>query len=294
MCLGCLACRELCAHDVDVPASLFAGRDLARREVPEVRIAPRREPDGEAAAERVRALAPTWRWSPDAEVLLLVESLPLEPGGEAWLRDVFAALDAMGDEAVGVNSDSVLQTGWTWWERGELSRAESAARHLHIRSGRYRRILAASPEAASFVHLAWPQWELRRGSLGPLTDYAAEAAHRLRPLDDPPVSAWHDPCHLVRYLDAGDGPRRVLAALLGDRLTELPRCRSETVCCGAGGAMGETAADLSEAMARDLLALLDETGAARLITGCPRCQRALEAAALDRAVSIYRVIAESG
>jgi len=293
MCLGCLACRELCEHDVDVPASLFAGRGLARREAPEIRIAPRREPDGEAAAERVRTLAPDWRWSLDAEVLLLVEGIPLDPGGEAWLRDVFAALDAMGDEAVGVNPDSVLQTGWIWWERGELSRAESAARHLHGRSGRYRRILAASPEAASFVHLAWPRWELRRGSLIPLTDYVAEAAVRLRPLDDPPVSAWHDPCHLVRYLEAGDGPRRVLAALLGDRLVELPRRRIETICCGAGGAMEETAPDLSEAMARDLISLLDETAAARLITGCPRCQRALEAVAPDRAVSIYRVMAES-
>ncbi len=58
--------------------------------------------------------------------------------------------------------------------------------------------------------------------------------------------------------------------------------------------MEETAPDLSEAMGRDLLALLDETGAARLITGCPRCHRALAGIAPDRAVSLYAVIAEAG
>ncbi len=293
-CLGCLACQELCRHDVDVPASLFAGRDLARREAPEVRVAQWNELDGEAATARLRALTPDWRWSADTEVLLLVEGIPTEAGGEAWLRDVFAALDVLGDEAVGVNPDAVLQAGWRFWERGEFGRAESAARHLHARAGRYRRILAASPEAASFVQLGWPQWELRRPEVIPLSDYVAEAAPRLTPLVDPPVSAWHDPCHLVRYLDAGDGPRRILSALLGDRLIDLPRTRRETICCGGGGAMEESAPDLSEAMGRDLVALLDETDAARMITGCPRCQRALEAVAPERIVSLYSVIAEAG
>ena len=294
MCLGCLACQELCRHDVDVPGSLFAGRDLARREAPEIRIIRGEEPDGEAAAERLRDLVPDWRWTPDAEVLLLVEGIPLEAGGAEWLRQVFAALDAVGDQAVGVNPDAVLQSGWTSWERGALGQAESSARHLHARAGRYRRILAASPEAASFMRLAWPQWELERPGAGPLTDYLADGAVRLAPLADPPLSAWHDPCHLVRYLDAGDAPRRILAALLGDRFVELPRTRRETVCCGAGGGMEETAPELCDAMARDLLGLLDETGAQRLITGCPRCHRTLAAAAPGRVVSLYQVIAEAG
>jgi Fe-S oxidoreductase len=293
-CLGCRACQELCRHGVDVPASLFAGRDLARREAPEIRVARSEEFDGEVAAARLRVLVPDWRWSADAEVLLLVEGIPMDPGGEAWLGEVFAALDAVGDEAVGVNPDAVLQAGWWFWERGDLGRAESAARHLHSRAGRYRRILAASPEAASFVALGWPQWDLPRPQVIPLSDYLAAAADRIAPLVDPPVSAWHDPCHLVRYLEAGDGPRGILSALLGDRLVELPRSRRETICCGAGGAMEDTAPELSEAMGRDLVALLDESGAARMITGCPRCQRALEAVAPGRAVSLYAVIAEAG
>lgn len=294
MCLGCLACQELCRHGVDVPASLFAGRDLARREAPEVRLVPLEGADSEAATARLKELSPGWRWSPDAEVLLLVEGLPSEAGGEAWLRDVFAALDVIGDEAVGVNPDSVLQAGWRHWERGELGRAESAARHLHARAGRYRRVLAASPEAASFVALGWSQWELSRPEVIPLTDYLADVSKGLLPVTDSPLSAWHDPCHLVRYLEAGGGPRQVLSALLGDRLLDMPRAGRETVCCGGGGAMEDTAPDLSEAMARDLIALMDETGAERLITGCPRCQRALEAVAPQRVVSIYKLIAEVG
>ena len=292
-CLGCLACQEICKHGVDVPANLFAGRDILRRELPQLRMVPALGPVGDAAADRLRELVPGWRWSPDAEVLLLVEGIPLEPGGAAWLEEVFAALDAVGDEAVGVNPDAVLSAGWRDWERGDLGRAESAARHLHARAGRYRRVLAASPEAASFVQLGWPTWELSRPEVVPLTTYLADAADRLSPLPDPPRSAWHDPCHLVRYLEAGDAPRRLLSALLGDRLVELPRHGRDTVCCGAGGMMEETAPDLSAAMARDLIALLDETDAERLITGCPRCQRALAAVAPARVVSLYSVIAEA-
>jgi Fe-S oxidoreductase len=45
---------------------------------------------------------------------------------------------------------------------------------------------------------------------------------------------YHDPCHLGRFQGEYDAPRRILE-LLGCTLTEMPRNRDNSFCCGAGG-----------------------------------------------------------
>jgi Fe-S oxidoreductase len=47
--------------------------------------------------------------------------------------------------------------------------------------------------------------------------------------------AWHDSCYLGRYHNIYDAPRNVVNAIPGAKLVELPRNKSRSVCCGAGG-----------------------------------------------------------
>ena len=87
---------------------------------------------------------------------------------------------------------------------------------------------------------------------------------------------FHDPCYLGRRNDVYDPPRRVLAAIPGLEVVEMPRSRQAALCCGGGGgrmwmetAAGERFADLRVQEAA-------ETGADVLVTACPHCIACLE------------------
>ena len=45
---------------------------------------------------------------------------------------------------------------------------------------------------------------------------------------------YHDPCYLARYNRETNAPRKIMQ-VLGLELREMPRCRENTFCCGAGG-----------------------------------------------------------
>jgi Fe-S oxidoreductase len=118
------------------------------------------------------------------------------------------------------------------------------------------------------------------------TEFIAELirAGRLRlPADGAPEVTFHDPCYLGRHNGIYDAPRDVLSAA-GAALHEMPRARSKSFCCGAGGAQfwkeeehGSARVNLTRyAEAKD-------TGAAVLATGCPFCLRMFADASQDAA-----------
>ena len=80
---------------------------------------------------------------------------------------------------------------------------------------------------------------------------------------------YHDPCYLGRYRGVFDEPREVLARS-GD-LTEAPRNRERSFCCGAGGGQmflgEETGQRVNLTRAQELVA----TGAQTVAAACPFC-----------------------
>ena len=82
-----------------------------------------------------------------------------------------------------------------------------------------------------------------------VTDVGAWFPHRV---------TYHPTCHSLRLLRVGDRPLRLLRAVEGIDLVELPGAEE---CCGFGGTFAMKNADVSVAMGTDKAAHVVETGA---------------------------------
>jgi len=69
---------------------------------------------------------------------------------------------------------------------------------------------------------------------------------------------FHPTCHSLRELQVGDRPLRLLRAVSGIDLVELP---SATECCGFGGTFAVKNAEVSSAMLADKVRAVLDTGA---------------------------------
>ena len=86
---------------------------------------------------------------------------------------------------------------------------------------------------------------------------------------------YHDSCYLGRANDIYEAPRKVLEALDAE-LVEMKRCRSNGLCCGAGGAQmfkEEEKGDLRINIERSNEAI--GTGASIIAAACPFCNTML-------------------
>jgi L-lactate dehydrogenase complex protein LldE len=90
--------------------------------------------------------------------------------------------------------------------------------------------------------------EFLTGKLG-LEDVGAYYPHRV---------TYHPTCHSLRVLRLGDAPLRLLRAVRGIDLVELPQAEE---CCGFGGTFAVKNADTSMAMLSDKIRCVLDTGA---------------------------------
>ncbi|MEZ0577221.1 (Fe-S)-binding protein [Nocardioides sp. MH1] len=84
----------------------------------------------------------------------------------------------------------------------------------------------------------------------------------------PHTVTYHPTCHSLRMLGVADRPRRLLEAVRGLRLVDLPHAEE---CCGFGGTFAMKNADTSVAMGADKARHVRETGAEVLVAGDSSC-----------------------
>lgn len=78
---------------------------------------------------------------------------------------------------------------------------------------------------------------------------------------------YHDPCHLGRYCNVYEEPRKILRKL-GFKLIELEKNKEDSFCCGAGGGLKGNHPELANKIAKNILSKVKTK---KLITTCPLC-----------------------
>lgn len=133
-----------------------------------------------------------------------------------------------------------------------------SVRHQHATVADHSGAPALAARARETAGKVYELSELLVDVLG-VTDVGAAFPHRV---------TYHPTCHSLRMLRVGDKPLRLLRAVRGIDLVELPGAEE---CCGFGGTFAMKNADTSVAMGSDKARHVRETGAEVLVAGDNSC-----------------------
>jgi L-lactate dehydrogenase complex protein LldE len=164
------------------------------------------------------------------------------PEGLALARPLVEVLRRDGPDAVVVPSASCAATMRHLWAQAAVDEGDG-------------RLADDARALAPVVH---ELCELLVDVLG-VTDVGARFPHKV---------AYHPTCHSLRALRLGDRPRRLLEAVEGLELVELP---DADACCGFGGLFAVKNPETSVAMGRDKLRGVRASGAEVLCAADGSC-----------------------
>jgi Fe-S oxidoreductase len=83
--------------------------------------------------------------------------------------------------------------------------------------------------------------------------------------------SYHDACYLGRYNGVYDAPRRILRAIPGVELKELPRTCEKGLCCGAGGGRMWMEEKLGTRINQERMKEIEAAGTGAVGLSCPFC-----------------------
>ena len=87
----------------------------------------------------------------------------------------------------------------------------------------------------------------------------------------PETVSYHDACYLGRYNDVYEAPRRILRAIPGVELKELPRTCEKGLCCGAGGGRMWMEEKLGTRINQERMKEIEAAGTGAVGLSCPFC-----------------------
>ena len=251
-CRSCGACMEICPVGIEHPPMIV---QMRRHLVEEGAMERQLRDTLDTIANRGNSFGDSPRaragWTEALE--FTVKDIRAEPAEHLWFVGDYASYDPRnqvvsqtvarlfraGSIDFGLLYESERTAGNDVRRVGEEGLFEALAEHnlaAMAAARRFAAIVTTDPHSYNTIRNEYPDF----GPVAPIRHYTGVLAELLesgrlavvKPLGK--RVTLHDPCHLGRLNGHYDEPRRVLE-LIGCELVEMPRCRDNSFCCGAGG-----------------------------------------------------------
>jgi len=294
LCTSCAACLRVCPKAVDMTRIMPAVREQAVLEgaIPQELAAAfenlqrQGNPMGEAARKRPD-------WTKDAGVEVPIIGKLKRPVDVLWYVSDYTSYHPRGKDAARAMARVLTALEVDYAILGGEERSDGDSVRLAGETGLFEMLAEKNIKALGkyeFNQLvvmdphAYNAFKNHYPALGGggdyevlhYTQYLARHLDRLAPLLETPVEinlTYHDPCYLGRHNGEYEAPRRLLEAIPGVTLTEMPHYKATGFCCGGGGGgmwldglvAEHTSERLSERRVREAVA----TGATTLAVCCP-------------------------
>jgi Fe-S oxidoreductase len=285
-CLTCGLCTLRCPSEVDYPAFVVSARIEARKAGVEgvyAHNAVMQQLMGimgrSVQQNRIGWLTEDLRTSTRGDDLYFVGCLPyfdvifddLGVVSTDIARDTVQLLNALGIAPV-VSNDERCCGADLLLNGDEEGFCRLAERNVQViaESG-VKRVIFSCPECYNAFRTDYPRYVGRLPfELAHLSEVLAEGLDDVKLAEVTDTVTYHDPCRLGRYLNIYDQPRAVIEAVPGVELVEMSKSRARSLCCGSTGWV--SCGQCAKGIQMERLRQAQATGAARMITACPKCR----------------------
>lgn len=255
MCVSCYACSQICPSKIpitaglmtrtkeelllagNVPSELQTALENSQRYGNPMGESPRKRADWSTGIQpQVTLLGRDRR---PVDILWFVGDYPsYHPRVQLVTKALAKVLNALGIN-FGILGPEENSDGDTQRLSGERGLYEMLAEKNGRAFSKYQfeRIITSDPHAFNALKNEYPTLGISY-PIQHYTQFLAERIDQLKSLfkkELPSTVTYHDPCYLGRVNGVFDEPRKLLEAIPGLKLVEMPHTHTTSLCCGGGG-----------------------------------------------------------